>query len=248
MKTPANLDSPEKITEHKQVIEKKKILYQVYRQFYKLISNNLNNIPTSGKIVELGSGGGFIKKVLPQVLTSDVVPGEAIDRVFSAEKIPFREKTVSAFIMLDVFHHLKNAEKALKEIERCLKVGGKIIMVDQNNSLWGRFIYKYFHYEKFDPKAGWKVSGKGRMSDSNMALPYIIFKRDKEIFEKKFPKLKISLYQPHTPFGYLVSGGLTSPQFIPSFFYPLVVILEKILSPINNYLGLFITIVITKVK
>ena len=81
-----------------------------------------------------------------------------------------------------------------------------------------------------------------------MALPWIVFCRDKALFEKKFPNLEISEILPHTPLGYLVSGGLTAHQFIPSFFYPAVVILEKILAPFNRYLGLFTTIIITKIK
>jgi len=86
------------------------------------------------------------------------------------------------------------------------------------------------------------------MSDSNPALPWIIFVRDREIFEKRFPKLKINQIAPHTPFLYLLSGGLTKPQFLPSFAYPAAKAFEKIISSFNPWLGMFVTIELQKVE
>lgn len=230
--------------EHRRIIREKGLLKRIYIDFYQGLRPT--ELP-AGPIVELGSGAGFIKKVIPKAITSDVISGSGIDRVFSATKIPFKNNSVSAFLMMDVLHHIKNPEKALREMERCLKPGGKIVMIEPYKSLWGGFIYKYLHHEHFDPDASWKVAGKGRMSGSNTALPWIIFVRDRKIFEKKFPNLKIQRVAPHTPFLYLLSGGLTKPQLLPTRAYPIAQLLEKSLAPLNSLLGMFVTIELEKV-
>jgi SAM-dependent methyltransferase len=239
------LDSDKTIAIHKSLIESKVTLKQIYEKFYGEFRKT--KLP-KGKILELGSGGGFLKKVIPKVITSDVVKGNGIDKVFFAEKLPFKNGELSGIFMLNVLHHIKNPEKALREMERCLKGGGKIKMIEPYNSIWSKFIYENFHHELFDPNSSWKVEGNGRLSDANDAIPWIIFVRDRKVFEKKFPKLKINRVTPHTPFAYLLFGNLSKPQFLPSFMYPYIESLEEVLTPFNEYLGLFVTIELTKLR
>ena len=239
----SDLDSKESVIEHKKIIREKPLLRQTYFDYYHQFKSV--KVP-KGNLVEIGSGGGFLKDIIPSVITSDVVKGPGIDKVFSANKMPFKKNSVSAFFMLNVLHHIKNPERALKEMERCLKYNGKIIMIESYNSPWSRFIYHNFHHEDFDPKASWKIKGKGRLSSANGALPWIIFVRDKNIFQKKFQSLKIKKVAPHTPLAYLLSGGLSKPQLLPSFTYLMIKSTEKILSPFNKWLAMFVTIVLEK--
>lgn len=241
----SNLDDSETIGLHKVLIKQKKFLNKFYLRAYQQFKEKSKNL---SPIIELGSGGGFIKEVIPQTITSDLVNSSGIDKVFSAEKIPFKDESVGVFLMLNVLHHIKNPEKALKEIDRCLKKGGKAVMIESYNSVFSRLIYKYLHHEDFDPNAEWKVTGNGRLSDANPALPWIIFIRDRHKFERLFPNLKIIRINPHTPFLYLISGGLSRWQLLPDFLYPLLEKLEKILYPLNNKLGMFVTIELQKVK
>lgn len=238
-----DLDSKETLLKHKETIYKKPFLRKIYTNFY----NRFKNIKVSrGKLVELGSGGGFLRDIIPDVITSDVIKGPGIDKVFLASRMPFKKDDVSAFLMLNVLHHIKNPEKAFQEMERCLKHGGKIVMIEPSYSLWARFIYHNFHHEDFDPKATWKIKGNGRLSNANVSLPWIIFVRDKAIFQKKFPTLKIKGVVTHTPLLYLLSGGLSKPQLLPGFTYNYIELLEKLLSPFNKSLGMFVTIVLEK--
>lgn len=237
------LDSKETLEQHSVLIKRKGFLKKLYEDFYKQFM--INDIPP-GDIVELGSGGGFIKEIIANAITSDVVGGPGIDMVFSATDMPFQNSSVSAFVMIDVLHHIKDPEKALREMERCLKPGGKIIMIEPYNSSWGRFIYQNFHHERFDPTSSWEIKGEGRLSDANGAIPWIIFVRDRKIFEEKFSELKIIKIQPHTPIAYLISGGLSKPQFLPSFMYQFVRLIEKAFSPFNRLLGMFVTITLIR--
>jgi len=237
-----DLDSKKALLEHREIIRKKGFLNKLYRDFYERLKPV--NIP-KGPIVELGSGAGIIKEIIPDAITSDIIRGPGIDKVFSAEKIPYKNSSVSAFVMIDVLHHIKAPESALNEMQRCLKKGGKIIMIEPWLTAWGRFIFNA-HPEHLDPLADWKVKGKGRLADSNIALPWIIFVRDRKIFEKKFPSLRIAKIEPHTPIRYIVSGGLTKPQLLPTFTYGAIKFTEDLFSPFNYLLGMFATIELKK--
>lgn len=239
MKKHEHLDNKETLLLHHKTIANKPILNKIYRRYYRI----LRRVSTpKGKIVELGSGGGFIKKYLPEVITSDLLKIKGIDKVFSAEKIPFASRSISAFYLLNVFHHIKNPKKALEEMERCLKKGGKIIMIEPFNTFWSRLVFK-FHNELFNTHTSWKVDGKGRLSDANMAIPWIIFVRDRKIFEKMFDNLTIEEIKPIDPFSYFFSGGLSLPQLIPTFCYPFI----RKIDGLFPSLGLFAVIVLRKI-
>ena len=240
-----DLDDPKITVERSEIIKRKFFLKKVYLDFYSIFKRLSKDVP-NGKRVEIGSGGGFIKEVIPNCTTSDVMRLPNCDMEFPAEKMTFKDKSISAIYMLNTFHHIKNPQKALSEFSRTLKSGGKVVMIEPFNSIWGGFIYKNFHHETFDTNANWKITKKGNLSSANGALPWIVFYRDRGKFLKIFPELKIVLFAPHTPFRYLLSGGFSLPQILPDFLYPFVLKLEKLLTPANKQLGMFVTIVLKK--
>lgn len=199
--------------------------------------------------MELGSGGGFLRDVIPQAITSDVVASPYVDTVFSALDMPFPDGLVDAFFAVDVFHHLGDAGRFLVEVERCLRPGGKLLMIEPANTLWSRFVYRWLHHEPFDTKAGWRLpAGGGRLSGANGALPWIVFARDRDRFSRMFPRLRIETFAPHTPFAYLASGGLSAPAFLPGPLYPVIRGVERLLSPFDGLWGMFVTIEIVKAE
>lgn len=239
---PGDLDHPSTTARHAKTIRQKFILRRLYEEFYRTFSR----ASPAGRRVELGSGGGFIKDAMPGVVTSDVVRLEGVDMVFAGESMPFSDESVDALFMVDVFHHLTNPALFLKEAERCLRPGGKVVLIEPANTPWARFIYRNFHSETFDADAGWTRPAGGRLSDANVALPWIVFQRDRARFDREFPKLRLARWSPHTPFRYLASGGLSFRPFVPWFLYPAVVALEKLLSPWNHFWAMFVTIELEK--
>jgi ubiquinone/menaquinone biosynthesis C-methylase UbiE len=171
-----------------------------------------------------------------------------IDLVVDASKIPFDDNHLDAIVMMDVLHHVKNPEEFLKECKRVVKKNGLILLIEPANTWFSRIIYKNFHHEDFDENADWKLKKDGRLSSANQAIPYIIFERDKKIFNEKFPELTIEIIKKFKPFHYLLSGGLTYKILFNRFFTSLFLIFEKILIPFNNYIGLFMLIRIKKNK
>ena len=121
-----------------------------------------------------------MKEIDGEIITSDIMDLPVVDQVFSAEKLPFEEKSISAIYMINVFHHIPDVRAFLKEAERCLKKGGKIVMIEPGDSPFSRFIYKRFHHEMYDDKRDWTFPATGPLSGSNQALPYIVFNRDRK--------------------------------------------------------------------
>lgn len=240
-----DLDDPATTLLHAEIVQKKPFLKKLYIDFYTQFKNLIPE-PETNVLVELGSGGGFIKEVIGSVITSDILELPNVDKVFSALEMPFEDTSVDALFMFDVLHHIIDPGAFFKEAMRCLKPSGKIVMIEPANTLWSRFIYKNFHHELFDPEAQWGLKESGPVSHGNGAMPWIIFSRDRQIFENGFPQLQIVKMRNHTPLRYLLSGGLTLRQLLPSFTYPIIKAIEYILSPLNNLLGMFQTIELEK--
>lgn len=240
-----DLDDPATTLLHAEIVQKKTFLKYLYIDFYKQFRKAIPE-PETKVLVELGSGGGFIKEVIDNVITSDILELPNVDKVFSALEMPFEDTSIDALFMFDVLHHIADPGDFFREAIRCLKSSGKIVMIEPANTLWARFIYKNFHHELFDPEAKWQLKEHGPVSHGNGAIPWIIFSRDRQIFEKEFPQLRIVRMRNHTPLRYLLSGGLTLRQLVPSFTYPVIKAIEYVLSPANNLLGMFQTIELEK--
>jgi SAM-dependent methyltransferase len=233
---------------HRNILRSKPFMRRLYMDYYREFAAAVGEDSENKVFVELGSGGGFIKEVMPNVITSDVLKLTYVDKVFSALEMPFDNDSVDAFFMINVVHHISDSKAFFAEALRCLKPGGKIIMIEPANTAWSRFIFKHFHHEAFDPQGQWGLDRSAPLSCANDALVWIIFWRDREIFEKQFPEFQINRRENHTPFRYLLSGGFTLRQLAPSFTYGLIKMLELALRPMRDCIGMFQTIELTKIK
>lgn len=239
-----DLDDPRTTLAHLEIIKSKPFLKRLYIRWYSILYERTRNLP-GGRYLEIGSGGGFLKDIHPEFITSDIMPLPHCDVVLSAEKLPYADNELAAIVMVNVLHHIPNPEKFIAEAQRTLVAGGKIVMIEPANTPVSRLIYRNFHHEPFEPGApGWKLEAGGPLSNANGANPWIIFERDRELFEKEFPKLSIKNIQYHTPFAYLVSGGLTLKSVVPGWAFGFVRGLEQVVP--GRLFGMFSTIEIEK--
>ena len=236
-----DLDDPNASLAHRDIILKKPFLKRLYNDWYLIFIIKSKEIK-NGKYLEIGSGGGFLKDVFPEVITSDILILPNVDLIFTAEEIPFKENELASIVMLNVFHHIPKPHLFLKEAQRTLIKGGKIIMTEPANSSLARFIYKRFHHEPFDEKGQREIKAGNPLSNSNQALPYIYFERDLDLFKKDFPSLKINSIKYHSPFSYIISGGVSRSAMLPFFMYNFVKGIEWLFSPFFKQIGLFCTI------
>ena len=96
--------------------------------------------------------------------------------------------------------------------------GGGIIMIEPYYGPLARFLFKRLHssegYETNVPT--WESEANmGAMSNANQALSYVVFAKDREIFEQEFPELELLVDRPHTHLRYLLSGGVNFRQLVP---------------------------------
>ena len=237
-----DLDDPNTSLLHSDILKRKVFLHRLYTEYYESFRDAIE-APDHAVIIELGSGGGFIKDVIPNAITSDVMPIPGLDQRFSAEAMPFESGSVDLFCMINTLHHIPDVSSMLKECVRCLKPGGRVVMVEPANTPFSGFIYRNFHHEPFDTRADWSIPEGGPLSSSNQALPWIIFKRDRERFQATFPELKLEGMRLHTPLRYILSGGFTARQMLPGWMYPAAYFLDEVLlRPFHGLMALSMTI------
>ncbi len=241
-----DLDAPENTLQRAQLIQDKSFLKQFYQDGYRSIAALLPP-QVKGPVVELGSGGGFLKGIIPDLITSEVLKIPIVDLIFNGQSMPFKRTSLRAIVMMDVFHHIPRPGRFLAQAADAAKPGGRIIMIEPWVTAWSRFVYRYVHHEPFDVEVkDWKINAGGPLSGANSAIPWIVFDRDRKKFEWRFPQWRIRQIKLHTPFCYLLSGGVTYKNFLPGACYKFCRQFEFRLQPLNPHIAMFATIVLQR--
>jgi SAM-dependent methyltransferase len=238
-----HLDDPGRADELRCRIQQKTALRRLYEETYQRWADCLRRCPADGLAVELGSGGGFVKQVLPAVVTTDVIEYAGVDRVVDATRMPFADGSLRALFLLNVLHHVPDVAAFLREAARCLAAGGRVLIVDQYPGLIGGPVYRFLHHEPFDARAAdWRFPSKGPLSDANGALAWIVFERDRERLLREHPALQLVAFRPHTPLRYWLAGGLKKWSLLPGPLFPLATALDRALVGISRRFGSFVDI------
>lgn len=244
-----NVDQATSIETHHLILRSKPLLRRNYLRWYReCLPAHTETRRLPGEVIEIGCGAGFLEEVIPDVVKTDVVDSPYASRVVDAMHMDYPDKSLKCIFLIGVLHHMPQPADFLKEAERCLVSGGRIVMVEPNNSFLQRFLTRYLdHYEFFDDTIKEWINGSaGRMENANLALPWVMFVRDRVRFEKEFPSLKIKNIRYHTFISYIVTGGMTYRSFLPGFSAPLVDGIETIASPFMKKLGTGMTIDLIK--
>jgi SAM-dependent methyltransferase len=240
-----DLDDPNTTRLRKRIILEKVFLHRIYREWYQ---NIVARLPQgSGPVLEIGSGAGFLNEYLPQVITSDIFFCPWLRVLLDAQYLPFAEDSLRAVVMNNVLHHIQDVKSFLYEASRCVRCGGRLIMIEPWVSSWSRFVYRRLHHEPFDSEtSSWKLETSGPLSSANSALPWIVFHRDQQRFRKDFPEWKILSIDYNMPFRYLLSGGVSLRSLMPAAAYPFWRSVERLLRPWMKSWAMFATIVLEK--
>ncbi len=222
-----DLDDPSLTARRREIIKAKGFLRHIYFEWYGQLAKSIPDGPE--EVIELGAGGGFMREFIPHIITTEVFPCPGVDRVMDAcQTWPFPERNLRAVLMVDVFHHLPNIHCFFHQAGSAVKKNGIIAMIEPWLTPWSTIVYSRLHHEPFVPSArDWTFPSTGPLSGANSALPWIIFHRDKELFEKKYPQWKIVTIKPTLPFSYLLSGGVSMRSLFPGKLYPFVRRIEK---------------------
>jgi len=247
MSLPQSLDDPARADLLKRRIQGKQFLRRFYAEVYARYAGSLARCPAEGVALELGSGMGFVKERLPAIFKTDVLLYPGLDGVVDATHLPFEDGSLRFIAMLDVFHHIPDVGAFLAEAERCLRPGGRIFMVDQYPGWLSEPLYRYVHNEPYRPEAlEWRFDTTGPLSGANGALAWIVFRRDLRLFQKRYPRLRLEAYRPHSPIRYWISGGLKGWTLVPGSAFPLATGLDRMIARIWPRMSSFVDIEVVK--
>ena len=208
------LDDPLTTERRAGIIAGNSFLRQIYDEWYTLVAERVPAGP--GGVLEIGSGGGFLPRYLPGVITSEILPCRGVQAILDARQLPFGSGTLKAIVMVDVLHHIPDVRPFFEDASRALRPDGVVVMVEPWVSTWSRFVFSTFHHEPFRPEAdSWAFPSSGPLSGANGALPWMVFQRDRQSFEATWPGLQVRGVTPMMPFRYLVSGGVSMRQLMP---------------------------------
>ncbi|MBN2261088.1 MAG: class I SAM-dependent methyltransferase [Clostridiales bacterium] len=228
------------------IIKQKGFLRRIYENWYEEIAEWLP-YNKKGKVLEIGSGGGFLSEVVPNVITSEVYYSKRVDIILKGGNLPFMDNSLSGIVMTCVLHHIAEPRTFLREASRCVQPGGYMIMIEPWVTVWSRFVYTKLHEEPFETKTqDWEFASEGPLSGANGALPWIIFERDRDRFEHEFPQWNIESIKLHSPFCYILSGGVSLRNIFPEFLYPALKRAENLFFPFMKSLAMFATVALVR--
>ena len=202
---------------------RKPTLRKVYRGFHEVIAGEVSGL--SGRhIVELGSGIGNIKDVIPGCIRTDLFPNPWIDQIESAYDLSFENESVSDLILFDVFHHLRYPGTALAEFGRVLCPGGRVIIFDPCVSLLGRLVFGPLHHEPiglgqeitWDAPDGWQPDQDDYYAAQGNA--YRAFVRGE--YAERRADWRLVKHRRLSALSYVATGGYSKPQLYPDALLP----------------------------
>jgi SAM-dependent methyltransferase len=232
-----DIDDPGTTSLRRRIIADKVFLRRLYQDWYRLVVERLPK--THGAVLELGAGAGFLKTVCAEAITSEVFYTPGVDGVMDAQRLPIRDSALKAIVMVDVLHHVPSPELFFAEAVRCLKPGGRLLLIEPWMNTWSRLIYGRLHHEPLDVDGGWTIPAGGPLSAANIALPWIVLSRDRQRFERSFPQLEIAEITPIMPAAYVLSGGVSMRSLLPGWAYAPIRGTEQLLPWLERATGMF---------
>ena len=229
----SSLRHREEIQFNRLVWTRKRCLRRAYRSFQQRIAGKLTSIP-GALVVELGSGIGSLKEVIPECVTTDIFPNEWLDRQENAYALSFADRSVSNLILFDVWHHLEYPGAALQEFSRVLVEGGRVILFEPAMSILGKFVYGFLHNEPLGSRepVHWNAP---KDFDPTRARYFAAQSQAARIFQQReitawTSEWKLLSIEGIVSFAYLLSGGFSRPQLNPDGFLPAIMWLDRLLA------------------
>jgi SAM-dependent methyltransferase len=245
-----DVDGDGRLTAHSKMLARKRMLREVFTEFHHSFHRlDQQYFSASGLQVELGAGIAPMRDSFPYVLATDIVHGPHLDRALDAEAMDMADGSVRSLFGQNCFHHFPHPQRFFAEAERVLAPGGGIVLIEPYYGPLATFLYKrLFRTEGFDKAyPSWETPATGPMNGANQALSYIVFIRDKNQFDQRFPGLELVHQELAGNYlKYLLSGGLNFRQLCPDGMSPLVDFMQWCLRPFNRWLALHHTIVVRK--
>lgn len=212
---------------------RKPLLREIYRRFYVEIAKEVRR-DLQGETVEIGSGIGNLKSVMPDALATDLFPNPWLDRIENAYALSFADGSVANLILFDVWHHLEYPGTALAEFHRVLATGGRLVIFDPAMGMLGRIVYGLFHHEPLglrDEICWWAPTGFSPAEMTYYAAQgnaQRVFFSDKWV--SRLGSWRVVRRTLWAAISYAASGGFRGPQLYPRSLLPAMRALDRLAS------------------
>jgi SAM-dependent methyltransferase len=144
-----------------------------------------------GPSLEVGAGAGDFKSLWPGLLSSDVVATPFVDFAGDALRLPIANGALGNIVVIDLLHHLRDPHIFLREASRVLKAGGRLLAVEPYITPLSFFGYRALHHESVYFGDYQRSVEKSDPWEGNLALPNLLFGRDRARWHELHPNLKI---------------------------------------------------------
>jgi SAM-dependent methyltransferase len=219
------------LPDHALAWTRKPVLRAIYADFYDRLAAECR----PGTTIEIGGGGGNLKQRLTNAISTDIQSAPWLDCVADAQRLPFAPACASNIVMVDVLHHLEFPVVFFREAERVLRPGGRVIMVEPAITWGSTLFYRLLHHEPVRTSAKVLIDGSPDPHrdpyDSNQAIPTLLATRDRELFHRLFPTLRIGRVEWFALAAYPFSGGFRPWSLVSAGIARRMLRIERTIEP-----------------
>jgi SAM-dependent methyltransferase len=246
------LDYAEELQQQIDAWQRKPGLRAVYEHWYQRLVDQLAPLSPS---IEIGAGCGNFKRFYPQVIATDVIrSGEWIDDVVDARQLPFDEDSVGNLILIDCLHHLPRPIHFLRQAERVLKPGGRLLLLEPAATPWARLVWRFCHHEPVDLSVDFLAEDttpeptNPGFTYANMGTAQWLFARHWADVQPRVPRLQLSSCEFSDAWVYPATGGFSYFGLIPAGWTASCHRVEQRVLPrwLTPWLGLRLLVVLNK--
>jgi SAM-dependent methyltransferase len=217
--------------QYRLVWNKKPLLRRIYNDIYDRIAA----VCVSGTTAEIGGGIGQFKLRFPNVIATDIQSAPWLDLVTDAQNLPFAAGSIANIVMVDVLHHIEFPLLFLREAERVLRSGGRLVMAEPAITWGSSLFYRLLHHEPVrmteDPLIIGMPNAMRDPYKSNQAIPTLLVSTERDRLATILPSLRLIRTDWFSLWVYPLSGGFKTWSLLPDLAGSFILGLEKKLEP-----------------
>lgn len=163
------------------------------------------------RVLEVGAGLGIVGTYVPglSLVSTDIEPQDWLDGTADLMDLPFEDASFDAVVCLHALHHVDHPRRAMEEMLRVTRPGGRILLSEPHASLVLRAVLWLTGHEYADFSADPFSDDdcQTRRPAGNNAIPDLLF-GDLGRFLQVFPQLTVEFDRFNECLVFLNSGGV----------------------------------------
>jgi len=185
------------------------------RAVYYVYFRRMLEMAAPGASLELGSGIGVMKEIIPGLRTSDIQVTPYVDFAASAYEIEQTGGIWATIYAMDMLHHLREPLRFLRSASCALKPGGRVILLEPAATFGGRCFYRLFHHEPIQPQrlhAPYVFpADDAQGAFANMGMGWALFQRDRKALSSSLASMNLKVVHCEYLGGisYSLTGGFS---------------------------------------